>query len=264
MSRKQALYHIIFGTETPKGKRFDIFLLLLILVSVVLVMLESIPSLNQHFGNLFYSFEILFTLFFTLEYFLRIYISPKPSKYIFSFWGIIDLLSILPTYVGFFYNGYRFLRAIRIFRLLRAFKVLNLNTFIGESSYLTQALIESKNKIIVFLSFIITIVCCLGTVMYVIEGPENGFTSIPESIYWAIVTITTVGYGDIAPKTVLGKLLASASMIIGYAIIAIPTGIVVSNKLKDNLNLKKICKKCSSNVEQKDLFCAKCGNELNN
>ena len=259
-STRTKLFHIVFGTESPAGKRFDVWLLILVLISVVMVMLESIPEISAKYCDYFYTFEILFTIIFSIEYLLRIWISPKPKKYIFSFWGIIDLLAILPTYIGIFYHGYRFLRAIRILRLLRAFKVLNLGQFMGESVYLSNALKSSTNKIIVFLSFIITIVCCLGTLMYVIEGPDNGFTSIPESIYWAVVTITTVGYGDIAPHTVLGKFLASLSMIIGYAIIAIPTGIVSSEINKARKEIE--CKNCENLVEKEDQFCPKCGKKL--
>ncbi len=220
-------------------------------------MLESIPSLDSSYGSFFHVAEIAFTIFFTLEYLVRIYISPKPLKYIWSFWGIIDLLSILPTYVGIFYNGYRFLRAIRILRLLRAFKVLNLNQFTGEGAKLGDAIMASKNKIIVFFSFILTVVCVLGTIMYVVEGTDHGFTSIPESIYWAIVTVTTVGYGDIAPETVLGKFIASFSMIIGYAIIAIPTGIVSSELHKEKGKIQ--CSQCRSKVLISDNFCYNCG-----
>ncbi len=263
---KKNLYHIIFGTSTKAGRRFDIGLLIFVLISVILVMLESVPDIQNNYGQLFYTLEICFTLLFTFEYLLRIFISPKPKKYIFSFWGIIDLLSILPTYIGFFYHGYRYLRAIRIFRLLRAFKVLNLNQFTGESDHLSRAIKASRNKIIVFISFIITIVCCMGTIMYVVEDSKNGFTSIPQSIYWAIVTITTVGYGDIAPTTVLGKFIASLSMLVGYAIIAIPTGIVTSElhqaqKLKSPKKIKR-CFKCKNQLSLKDNFCSGCGKKV--
>ncbi len=257
MPFKENLNSIIFGTNTKAGKRFDVFLLFAILLSVLFVMLESVPSFNEQYGNIFVAFELFFTIFFTLEYALRIYISPKPLKYITSFWGVIDLLSILPTYLGIFYSNYRFFRAIRIFRLLRAFTILNLKEFTGESNYLAGALMASRSKILVFLSFILTVVCCMGTIMYVVEGADNGFTTIPQSIYWSIVTITTVGYGDIAPATVLGKVIASLSMIIGYAIIAIPTGIVTSEFQK--AKALKNCKKCDMSIKKSDRFCFQCG-----
>jgi voltage-gated potassium channel len=223
---REIAHEIIFEADTFWGKFFDVGLLWAILVSVIIVMLESVREIAFQYGFFISIAEWSFTVLFTAEYFLRIYTSPKPSRYIFSFYGIIDLLSILPTYLALVLTGTQFLLIIRILRLLRVFRVLKLVRYSSESEALAKAMYNSRMKITVFLGGVISAAVILGTLMYIIETPEAGFTSIPKSIYWAIVTLTTVGYGDIAPQTVAGQFLASFIMIIGYGVIAVPTGIV--------------------------------------
>ncbi|MGB0807316.1 MAG: ion transporter, partial [Salibacteraceae bacterium] len=223
---RENLYTIVFGTDTRAGRNFDLALLWLILFSVLIVMLESVPSLDERFDYEFSIIEWGLTIIFTIEYLLRLWISPKPVKYVFSWWGMIDLLSILPTYISFFLVGYHYLLIVRIFRLLRVFRILKLVRFNNEAQVLLNALKDSLYKITIFLMAVLAIVTLLGTVMYVVEMNEDGFNSIPEAIYWAIVTVTTVGYGDMIPSTSLGKFISSFAMIIGYAIIAVPTGIM--------------------------------------
>jgi voltage-gated potassium channel len=259
--RKQ-LYHIIFEHDTKAGKFFDVVLLWLILLSVVVVMAESIPEINARFFPLFYSIEWVFTILFSIEYFLRIWSSPKPLKYIFSFWGFIDLLAILPTYIDLIFAGYHYLQTVRIFRLLRIFRILKLVRFNKEAQILLKALKASSYKISIFLMTVVSIVTLLGTLMYVIEGSESGFTSIPQSIYWAIVTITTVGFGDIVPQTTLGKILSSISMIIGYAIIAVPTGIITV-ELSKSIRGNKECNHCGNENPEDASFCNQCGRKMN-
>ncbi len=262
MSFRNNLYNIVFHTNTKSGKQFDIVLLWIILLSVLVVMLESIPELGSNFKNIFFTIEWIFTIIFSIEYILRIWISPKPLKYIFSFWGFIDLLSIFPTYLSLFISGYHYLLVVRIFRLLRIFRVLKLARFLNEAQTLIKALRSSSYKISIFLLAVLAIVTFLGTIMYVIEGGKEGFTSIPQSIYWAIVTVTTVGYGDMVPHTVLGKFISSFAMIIGYAIIAVPTGIVTVEMSK-SYNTSK-CKFCNNLNDKTAKYCSNCGNALNN
>ena len=257
---KDKLYKIIFETDTKAGRLFDIFLLWIILVSVITVVVESVPSIGNSYPNVFYTIELLLTVIFTIEYIVRIWVSPKPVAYIFSIWGIIDFLSVLPTYLGIIIGGYHYLLVVRIFRLLRVFRILRLVQFNSEAKILVEALKSSRYKISVFFIAVLAIVVLLGTLMYVIEGGEKGFTSIPESIYWAIVTITTVGYGDLVPHTTLGKFLSSIAMIVGYAIIAVPTGIVTAELSKQNRNPKKCA--CGSNYEADFKFCPDCGNKF--
>lgn len=261
MELRRKLYHIVFGTDTTAGKRFDIALLWIILFSVIIVMLESVPDLGIRYSFEFYTLEWLLTFIFTIEYLIRIWISPKPLKYIISFWGIIDLLSIIPTYLSLFTEGYHYLLVVRIFRLLRIFRILKLVRFSTEAQGLITALKSSLYKISIFFTAVLTIVTLMGTIMYVVEGGEEGFTSIPQSIYWAIVTITTVGYGDLVPHTILGKFLSSAAMIIGYAIIAVPTGIVTvaMSKAKD-VTLE--CKACGTNNDIEANYCRHCGTKF--
>lgn len=258
---KEKIYQIIFEHDTKAGKLFDVALLWLILLSVVVVIVESIPYFHNNFFTGFYVIELILTILFSIEYLLRIYSSPKPLQYIFSFWGLIDLLSIFPTYFELFASGYHSLLSVRIFRLLRVFRVLRLVRFNREAQVLVNALKDSMFKIGVFLLAVVAIVVMLGTLMYVIEGEESGFTSIPQGIYWAIVTITTVGFGDIVPQTVLGKILASFAMILGYAIIAIPTGIVTVEMAKSRGDTKK-CKSCKKENPETANFCSNCGVEL--
>ncbi|MGE0560842.1 MAG: ion transporter [Flavobacteriales bacterium] len=263
MTIKEKLYKIVFEHDTKAGKQFDVALLWLILFSVIVVMLESIPQLGKQFISEFLFVEWVLTIIFTAEYLLRLWITHQPIRYVFSFWGIIDLLSILPTYLSLFITGYHYLLIVRIFRLLRVFRVLKLARFNSEAQILINALKSSSYKISIFLMAVVSIVTLLGTLMYVIEGGQEGFTSIPQSIYWAIVTVTTVGYGDMVPHTVLGKFISSIAMIIGYAIIAVPTGIVTVAISKSNTNNQK-CLNCDIDTADDANFCSNCGTPLNN
>ncbi|MEJ2065001.1 MAG: ion transporter [Reinekea sp.] len=211
------LNDIIFGAESRAGKTFDVFLIAAILLSVFAVMLESIPSISRNLGPSLFHLEWFFTVVFTIEYLVRLFCIRYPLKYIFSFYGLVDLLSILPTYISVLIPGAHTLLVIRILRILRVFRVLKLFNYMHEAEYLAMALRSSRRKIFVFLYFVCTIVVVFGAVMYLVEGPANGFTSLPKSIYWAIVTLTTVGYGDIAPSTAVGQLIASVTMITGYS-----------------------------------------------
>ncbi|MEM7249117.1 MAG: ion transporter [Acidobacteriota bacterium] len=223
---RHRLHEVIFEADTPLGKTFDVALLVAILMSVGAVVLESVASIRAEWGRELRLLEWGFTLLFSFEYLLRLVSVRRPLRYAFSFFGIVDLLAILPTYLSLLFTGAQSLLVIRALRLLRVFRVLKLAQYLGEAHSLHLALRASARKILVFLSVVLTLVLIVGSLMYLIEGEEHGFTSIPQSIYWAIVTMTTVGYGDIAPETVAGKLLASLVMILGYGIIAVPTGIV--------------------------------------
>ncbi len=264
---KQKLYEIVFEADTKSGKAFDIFLLIAVVLSVIVVMLESVDTFASQHKKFLLIAEWFFTIIFSIEYILRILIINKKSKYIFSFYGIIDFLAILPTFVSLIIPGtYHSLVVIRSLRLLRVFRIFKLSRFVSESQSLLRALVSSKQKISVFFFFVIMIVILLGTIMYLIEDKEGGFTSIPQSIYWAIVTLTTVGYGDIAPVTDLGKLIAGAVMILGYAIIAIPTGIITSEMAKKNSKdiTTQVCPECLKEGHDKDAeFCKFCGSEMN-
>ncbi|MBC8319771.1 MAG: ion transporter [Bacteroidetes bacterium] len=261
---KKIIHDIIFEADTRAGKLFDILLFITIIFSVIIVMLDSVDSLHIKYGDMFLSIEWIITFIFTIEYFLRIYSVRKSFKYIFSFYGIIDLLSILPTYISLFVTGTHFLLVIRMLRLLRIFRVFKLARYVKASNVLLLALRNSRRKIIVFVEVIMIIVVITGALMYLIEGPETGFTSIPKAIYWAIVTITTVGYGDIAPQTVLGQTIASLLMIIGFAIIAIPTSIIGSELI--NVKSRKnthVCYSCQfAEHDDNAEFCKKCGEKL--
>lgn len=263
---KKKLRTIIFKTDTPAGKAFDVALLIAILVSVGVVILESVEKLSINYTKAFIYTEWTFTIIFTLEYILRIIITNKKRKYIFSFFGIIDLLSILPAYLSLFFTGLHTLVILRSFRLLRVFRIFKLARFMGEASQLRMALNSSRPKIIVFLVTVGIIVVIMGTIMYLVEGSENGFTSIPKSIYWAIVTLTTVGYGDVAPSTVLGQTIASIIMILGYGIIAVPTGIVTAEMAKTwsgKAVRYRTCDKCKKLIYDEDaLFCKYCGSAM--
>lgn len=264
MTTRQRLHEIIFEADTKAGKRFDVALFWAIGISVLVVILESVPSFNKSYGLYFRKLEWLFTALFTIEYFLRIYSVKRPLKYIFSFYGIVDLLSILPTFFGLLFTPSHSLRVIRILRLLRVFRVLKLFSFTSQAQQLLVALKASRQKIIVFLLSVVVLVLVLGTLMYLIESPDDGFTSIPRSIYWAIVTLTTVGYGDITPQTVLGQSLASLIMIIGYAIIAVPTGIVTAELVRSNNKTNtQACPACSKYGHDDDAkHCKYCGEQL--
>lgn len=259
---KRRMHEIIFEADTPKGKVFDVSLIIVITISVAVVLLDSVASLNLRYGNFFTIIEWVVTLLFTAEYILRILSSGKPSRYIFSFFGMIDLLATLPTYISLFMAGSQYLLVVRILRLLRIFRILKLGRFIKASRVLTQSLRASRYKIMVFVGAVLLMVTIAGSMMYLIEGPENGYTSIPRSIYWAIVTLTTVGYGDIAPQTVTGQALASFIMIMGYGIIAVPTGIItveLSKAQKPRLNTQ-VCGSCGADEHDDDArYCKKCG-----
>ena len=262
MTNREHIYKVVFETDTKAGKQFDVVLLWIILLSVVVVMLESVPEIGEGYPSVFFVLEWVLTIIFSIEYLLRIWISPKPVAYMFSFWGIIDLLSILPTYLSLFIVGYHYLLVVRIFRLLRVFRVLKLARFNAEAQTLREAMKASAYKISIFLLSVLAIVTLLGTVMYVIEGGEKGFTSIPKSIYWAIVTVTTVGYGDLVPHSVLGKIISSIAMILGYAIIAVPTGIVTVEMSKSEKNNKE-CLNCHHKNDKMANFCNQCGHTMN-
>lgn len=267
MSLRKKIFVLIFGSDTRAGKTFDVILLWMIVLSVIAVVLESVSTFRDSYHEVFITTEWFFTIIFTLEYLLRIYSSPRPWKYITSFFGIIDLLAILPSYLGLVFDQTTFLLTIRALRLLRMFRVLKLGRYIKEAGVLVRALQLSIHKIVVFFGAVLTLVLILGSVLYLVEGEENGFTSIPQSIYWAIVTITTVGYGDIAPATVLGKVLASVAMLTGYSIIAVPTGIITVEIGKAARESKKtrlvICKNCGHDEHDSDAqFCKICGRSL--
>jgi len=262
---RERIHEIIFEADTPAGKAFDVVLLILIILSVVAVMLESTDSVAARSGRELRVFEWIVTILFTVEYLLRLYCVRRPARYARSFFGLVDLLAILPTYLSVIIPGAQSLIVIRALRLLRVFRVLKLAHFVGEASELVAALRASARKIIVFLGAVLTIVIIVGSMMYLIEGEANGFTSIPTSIYWAIVTMTTVGYGDIAPQTPLGKILASVIMIMGYGIIAVPTGIVsveLAGVVRKGISTQA-CPDCGASGHAIDaVHCKFCGAKL--
>lgn len=262
---KNKLYEIIFEADTKGGKAFDVVLLFVILLSVLLVMLESVPSIRSSYSHILKILEWAITIIFTVEYILRIIIVKKSFKYIFSFYGIIDFLSVIPTYLGLFIIGSHSFVVIRVLRLLRVFRILKLTRYTQAGRTLARAMWASREKISVFIFFILTIVVIVGTTMYLVEGEAHGFTSIPRSIYWSIVTLTTVGYGDISPQTSLGQFLASVVMIMGYAIIAVPTGIVTAEMMKPSSESNtQVCPNCLHDKHDDDaVFCKKCGTRLN-
>lgn len=263
-SWRKKLHTIIFGYETFGGKAFDLGLLIAIFLSVILVMLDSVKEIRINYRSELTFLEWFFTVLFTLEYIARIIASPKPLKYIFSFMGLIDFFSIIPTYLRFFSSGVYSISVLRSIRLVRVFRILKLTRYMSGASSLGQSLWSSRHKIIVFLGTVLIIVVIMGTVLYLVEGEEHGFTSIPTSIYWAVVTLTTVGYGDISPQTTLGQGIASFIMILGYAIIAVPTGLVTAKALNKNSTPDgRVCKRCNTEVENKDAnYCFKCGDRL--
>lgn len=273
---RQKLYIIIYGVNTPAGKAFDVGLLIVILLSVFTIMLETVEGVNVRFHNELVVLEWLFTIAFTLEYIIRIFISNRPFKYIFSFYGIIDLLSILPMFLSLFISGSNILSSFRILRLLRLFRVFRLMEFMEESSKLKVALLASRAKIMVFLYAVTIIAILIGTLMYYVEGPENGFTSIPKSVFYTIVTLTTVGYGDMVPTTALGQFLSMVVMVTGYGIIAVPTGIVgveIAKEVGKSISQNKtghsslngiVCAHCNREGHRNDAeYCFRCGHELN-
>ncbi len=262
---RSTLNEIIFGTDTPAGKLFDVILIWSIVLSVLTVVLESVTAIREMFGPVLNGLEWFFTILFTFEYLLRIFSIKKPTRYIISFFGIVDLLAILPTYMSLIIPGSHYLLNIRILRLLRIFRVFKLSAYLSEAKIITTALKASRRKISVFLLAVITIVVIIGTCMYVIEGEKNGFTNIPTGIYWAIVTLTTVGYGDLAPQSPFGKALASCIMILGYGIIAVPTGIVTAefSNIASTRTSNQICPECNAeDHEPNAVYCKFCGNKL--
>jgi voltage-gated potassium channel len=266
MSRlRQNIKTIIFGTDTRAGKLFDEILIVAIILSIITVLLDSVSDYRQNYGQILNIAEWIFTIMFTLEYLTRIYCIQRPLSYVFSFYGIIDLLSVIPTYLSVLLPGTEVLSVIRILRVIRIFRVLKLVQYIGEATHLVEALIASKRKIFIFLFSVMNIVVVLGAIMYLIEGETAGYTSIPKSIYWAIVTLTTVGYGDIHPLTPLGQAISALIMLMGYSIIAVPTGIVTTELhfSKSNDENKIECDVCEKiNLEKGSLFCSNCGSRV--
>jgi len=266
---RERAYIIIFEADTPAGKAFDVALLFAILASVAAVMAESVPEIRHDFRRVLVVLEWVFTIFFTIEYVVRLACVPNPWGYARSFFGIVDLLAILPTFVSVLIPGAQSLLVIRGLRLLRIFRVFKLGRFLGEAAIITRALSSSREKVVVFLGTILVLVTILGAAMYLIEGPESGFTSIPTSVYWAIVTLTTVGYGDITPESPLGKTLAAAIMVLGYSIIAVPTGIVTAEiveqvaESRPRFHTTRHCGECMSEGHPVDaVFCMHCGERL--
>lgn len=259
---KKKFHSIIFGTDTRSGRIFDQVLLVIIILSVFVAMFDSVPAWYKENHALFMQIEWVFTIIFCIEYILRIFVSPNPVRYIISFWGIIDLLAVLPTLISPFITGYETLIIIRSLRLLRIFRVLKLTRFMQESNVLYHSLKASSYKITVFLFFVLMLTIICGTLMYVIEGAENGFDSIPQGIYWSIVTLTTVGYGDISPVTPIGKFIASLMMITGYGIIAIPTGLITVEMARFKTTNLKHCMACDSDNGAHAKYCDQCGESL--
>jgi len=262
--RKQ-LYIIIFGSGTRAGRLFDISLLVLILVSIFCVMFESVPSFREIHGEDLRIAEWIFTIVFSIEYILRVLSTPQPKAYVKSFFGIIDLCSILPSFLSFYDTGYQGLLVIRVIRLLRIFRILKLVEYSGEAEILMKALASSRHKITVFIGAILTLIVIMGATMYLIEGPESGFTSIPISMYWSVVTLTTVGYGDITPLTPVGKLMASLIMLMGYGILAVPTGIVSVEigRASQSTRNRITCARCGESKHLlRSRYCNRCGEKL--
>ena len=265
---REKIHEIIFEADTPMGKLFDVVLLVLIAASVLVVMLESVNYINARYADLFFTLEWIFTIIFTIEYLIGSYSFYRPLKYVLSFFGIIDLLAILPAYLSFFViAGTHSLMVIRAFRLIRIFRIFKLGHFLSEGNVILDALRASRVKISVFLTFVCLLVVIIGSMMYLIEGGEgSGFSSIPRSIYWAIVTLTTVGYGDITPATEVGQFLSAVVMILGYAIIAVPTGIVSAEMVKGSHSQisTQACRYCGAEGHDHDaVYCRMCGERLN-
>ena len=260
-----ALNEVIFGVDSPKGRAFDIGLIAVIVLSVIAVMLESVASIRLEYSRALIIAEWIFTVLFTIEYILRLYCAKTPLGYVFSFFGVVDFLGTIPTYLSVLLPGAQFLLVIRLLRILRVFRVLRLAQFLTEADVLMRALRASRRKILIFIFAVMTLVVILGSLMYLIEGSENGFTSIPRGIYWAIVTLTTVGYGDISPQTNLGQALAAVVMIMGYGIIAVPTGIVTAELTRKDFghHVAMACSGCGADSHDLDAkFCRRCGEKL--
>lgn len=262
---QQQLFVIIFKADTPGGKLFDVLLIIAIIFSVLAVMLSTVNGIASDYGQIFFVAEWVFTIVFTCEYVLRLYCVRRHGVYARSFYGVVDLLSVLPTYLELMVTGAGYLLVIRIFRILRVFRVLKLSRYVGEADALMEALTASRRKIFVFLYAVITLVVIFGSLMYLVEGPQRGFTSIPRGVYWSIVTLTTVGYGDITPSTPLGQTLSAVIMIMGYGIIAVPTGIYAS-ELSNVIQRRRrilVCPSCQLVGHEDDAsFCKRCGTNL--
>lgn len=258
-------FHIIFGHDDAAGRAFDVILIVAILSSVLVTILDSVPTLHRDFAGMFLALEWVFTLAFSVEYLLRIAVVNRPGAYVRSFFGWVDLLSVLPAYLSLLFVGSQYLLVVRALRMLRIFRILKLSRYVDESNLLWSALVRSRHKILVFVCTILTLVLIFGALMYLVEGPEHGFTSIPTSMYWAIVTMTTVGFGDITPHTTLGQLLTSVIMLVGYSIIAVPTGIFAA-ELAASMRDAKVhmrCTACSVDEHEADArFCRRCGAAL--
>ena len=262
---KRQLRTIIFGTDTPAGRYFDIALMVCIVLSVGLVFLDTVEMFHREYGQIIRVLEWVFTVIFTIEYGLRLYCATHPVLYARSFYGVVDLLSVLPSYLALLIPGANFTLVIRILRLFRIFRVLKLLRYLSEGNVLLRAMMQSSRKVFLFFFSVSLIVMVLSAVMYVVEGPDNGFSSIPKSVYWTIVTISTVGYGDITPKTGLGQAIAAFTMLIGYSIIAIPTGILtaeISQEVGRHRDLRS-CNQCHKTGHDLDaMYCSRCGCEL--
>ncbi len=261
-SFREKTYRVIFGTDTSAGQRFDIALIYFILFSVLAVVLSSIESLQTQYGAWLFRLEWAFTLLFSMEYLLRIYSSPKPLRYIFSFYGLVDLLSIIPTYVALLFPGANYWLVVRLLRVLRIFRVFKLVRYLSEANLLLRSMYAARRKVLVFFTAVLVLCVIFGSLMFLVEGPDNGFTSIPRSIYWTIVTITTVGYGDITPQTVIGQIIATMAMLTGYSIIAIPTGIFTAEIAREmitesNNRQCNVCNRIGHHAEAE--YCFQCG-----
>lgn len=263
--RRKRLNEVIFGTDTPAGRNFDVFLIWAILISVALVLLVSVERIAGRYGELFFALEWFFTALFTVEYLLRIYCAVNRRAYIFSFYGLVDLLAILPSYLALLFTGASYLLVIRLLRVLRIFRILKLVRYLRDANLLLRSLGLARRKILVFYASMVVMCVIFGALMFLVEGPGHGFTSIPKSVYWAIVTITTVGFGDITPQTPLGQAIASMTMLIGYSIIAVPTGIVTA-ELASELGRERTlhrCDNCSRAGHDADAeYCKHCGYKL--
>lgn len=264
ITTKEKIHNIIFKHDTKPGKLFDLWLIAFVFLSVITVTLETVNELKINYNNYFHILEWFFTIIFSIELLVRLYCVKGKLKYLFSFYGIVDIVSVLPSYLSFFLPGAQSFLIIRALRMLRIFRILKLNQYTMAGKKLSQALISSRPKIVVFLLFVLTLVMIIGALMYLIESEEAGFTSIPKSVYWAIVTMTTVGYGDITPQTILGQIISSFLMITGYGVIAVPTGLISAEIVLKKKNPKSItCNSCNYILlEDKAHFCSNCGKDL--
>lgn len=266
---KKHVAHIVFESNDRESRAFDVVLLVLIVASISVVILDSVAELHMRYGKLFYVLEWVFTGLFTVEYLMRIWLTSRTIHYVTSFYGIVDLLAILPGYISLLVLNSQLLTVVRALRLLRVIRILKLGRYMSEAEFIREALKSSAAKIQIFLFFVLTIVLIMGTLMFIVEGPEAGFTSIPVSMYWGIVTLTTVGFGDITPQTPLGQFIASLIMLLGYAVIAVPTGIVTSEMAKKiqskNIENTITCISCGKDgLDQSDNYCRKCGEDIPN